>query len=51
MVNKSIHRKNLSESMSGKDIGIPLDMIMLWLNIKVKNVVINYQFPSSSFLI
>ena len=30
MVNKSIHRKNLSESMSGKDMGIPVDMIMLW---------------------
>ena len=29
MVNKSIHRKNLSESMSGKDMGIPVDMI-LW---------------------
>ena len=30
MVNKSIHRKNLSESMSGKDMDIPVDMIMLW---------------------
>ena len=30
MVNESIHRKNLSESMSGKDMGIPADMIMLW---------------------
>ena len=30
MVNKSIHTKNLSESMSGKDMGIPVDMIMLW---------------------
>ena len=30
MVNKSIHRKNLLESMSGKDMGIPVDMIMLW---------------------
>ena len=30
MVNKSIHRKNLSKPMSGKDMDIPVDMIMLW---------------------
>ena len=30
MVNKSIYRKNLSESISGKDMGIPVDMTMLW---------------------
>ena len=28
-VNKSIHRKNISKSMSGKDMGIPIDMVML----------------------
>ena len=27
MVNISTHRKNLSKSMSGKDMGIPVDMI------------------------
>ena len=30
VVNKSTHRKNLSKSMSGKDMDIPVDMIMLW---------------------
>ena len=30
MVNKPTHIKNLSKSMSGKDMGIPVDMIMLW---------------------
>ena len=43
MVNKSTHRKNLSKSMSGKNMGIPVYMIMLWWNIKLKNVVIIYQ--------